>query len=131
MNDRRKPEDRRRRDLIPEALERSRGERRQAERRDSPRLPARFLVSDGRGGGVEVEGDLGLGGASWESAAPPRSDTLELACTLPEDGVVVARMHIVRREARGQRTRLHANFAGMNVETELRLARWLDRGTNG
>jgi len=125
MSDRRTSEDRRTRHLISEALER-RGERRGEERRDSPRRPARFLISDGRGGVVEVEGDLGLGGASWESAAPPRGNTVELACTLPEAGVVVARLEVVRREARGQKTRLHGSFAGMNVETELRLARWLD-----
>ena len=40
--------------------------------------------------------------------------------------MVVARVNIVRRETRGPKTRLHAAFTQMNVETELRLARWLD-----
>ncbi|MBK7857591.1 MAG: hypothetical protein IPJ65_02975 [Archangiaceae bacterium] len=50
------------------------------ERRDSPRVPMRFLLRDVSEGGsyVEREGDLSLGGIYWRGKYPPHGTDVEV-----------------------------------------------------
>lgn len=99
------------------------------ERRDSPRVPMRFLVRRaGTGAEFEAyEGDLSLGGCAWYGGMMEAGAQVELRLILPsapdELNVRGEVLHVTVNE-RG--TARHARFVDMSVETELAIARHLD-----
>ena len=96
--DRRDGIDRRQRSLIEESLERL-DERRNDERRDSPRLYLRMWVADPLEGGVPqvFDGEVGLGGASWATRYPPLGKNVEVRFRIPElDDEVFAPASVIR-----------------------------------
>lgn len=116
MSDRRH-EDRRTNPAVPEPLERKR-ERRQGDRRDSLRKPARFRWVAGSTS-VDVEGEVGLGGASFiDSSSPAGPGVLELS-------VGAQTLHLHGAVNAGTTPR-HVHFDELDTATELALAKWLD-----
>jgi hypothetical protein len=96
------------------------------ERRDSPRVPMRFLV---RRAGSEVafephEGDLSLGGCAFRGGGMEPGWALEMRFLLPG---VADEMHVrgeVLRTSDAAATRVR--FLDLPVEAELAIARYLD-----
>jgi hypothetical protein len=121
--DRRHDTDRRTRHLLAEPIERKR-ERRRGDRRESPRVACSFRVVTAAGV-AEVEGELGLGGGSWETPFPPGQDELVIRRALPDfDFEGTALVH--QRDVHGARTTVRFRFVGLSLTGEMELARWLD-----
>ena len=104
-------------------------EQRDAERRDSPRVPMRFLVRDVVEGGsyLEREGDLSLGGIYWKGKYPPFGTQVEVRFRLP--GVpkeIRAQGEIIRVMDKGNEVDFHVRFTELDVADELAMARHLD-----
>lgn len=98
------------------------------ERRDSPRLPMKFLV---RRTGTEAEfepreGDLSLGGCAFRGAALEPGTHLEVRFLLPSlpDELKVRGEVLTTPEAAQGATRVR--FVELPVEVELSIARYLD-----
>src|SRR5688572_17746884 len=88
------------------------------ERRDSPRVPMRFLVRDVVEGGsyLEREGDLSLGGIYWKGKYPPFGTQVEVRFRLP--GVpkeIRARGEIIRVMEKGHDLDFHVRFVELDV----------------
>jgi hypothetical protein len=99
------------------------------ERRDSPRVPMRFLVRRaGSGSEFEArEGDLSLGGCAWRGAGYEGGTQMELRFllpSLPDELLVRGEVLKVTEGAQGAIT--HMRFVELPVETELAIARYLD-----
>ena len=127
MDDRRSGNERRLETLIDEAVSRRR-ERRQEERRDSLRSLKRFWVRPLRGGVFEAhEGDVSLYGAGYLSLHPPTERELEFGMWVPglnRELRTVAR--VVNRRDVGTASTVHLKFDGLDTESELALAKFLD-----
>lgn len=123
MADRRAGSDRRARHLIAEPIERK-ANRRQGDRRDSPRVAATLELDDGAGR-TAARGELGLGGASFTTAHPPAGAQVLLRCSLGGT-TLEAKARVVGREVHGHETTVHLAFGELPVDVELALARWLD-----
>jgi len=99
------------------------------ERRDSPRVPMKFLV---RRAGSETEfdpreGDLSLGGCAFKGAALEPGSQLEvrfLLPSLPDELKVRAEVLPIPEASQGGATRVR--FLELPVEVELSIARYLD-----
>jgi hypothetical protein len=100
------------------------------ERRDSPRVPMTFLVRDIKEGGSYVEraGDLSLGGIQWTGKYPPEGREVEVRFRLPREVVEIrATGEIIRVEEQGGGIAFHVRFTQLPVESELAIARFLER----
>ncbi len=100
------------------------------ERRDSPRVPMKFLVRDvglRDGDWEEREGDLSLGGISWKGKTAPHGTEVEVRFRLPlVPKEVRARGEILRVKAAGVGIDFHLRFTELDVRAELAIARYLD-----
>lgn len=127
MDDRRSGNERRLLALIDEAVSRRR-ERRQEERRESTRSQRRFWVRSLRGGISEAhEGDVSLYGAGYLALTPPAERELEFGMWVPglaRELRTVAR--VVNRRDVGSASTVHLKFDGLDTQTELALAKFLD-----
>jgi hypothetical protein len=102
------------------------------ERRDSPRVPMRFLLRDVAEGGsyIEREGDLSLGGIYWKGKYPPHGVDVEVRFRLP--GVpkeIKAKGEIIRVMDRGNNIDFHVRFVELDMASELAVAKYLDEVT--
>jgi PilZ domain-containing protein len=100
------------------------------DRRDSGRVPIRLLVRDAALGGSfeERPGNLGLGGVYYTEGHPPVGNRVELRFLLPGTRQEVqASGEILRVSREGGTFGAHVRFAEMPVETELAIARYLQR----
>jgi hypothetical protein len=102
------------------------------ERRDSPRVPMKFLLRDVTEGGsyVEREGDLSLGGIYWKGKYPPRGTDVEVRFRLqgvPKE--LKAKGEIIRVMDRGSNIDFHVRFTDLDTASELIIARYLDNLT--
>ncbi|HZY05067.1 MAG TPA: PilZ domain-containing protein [Anaeromyxobacteraceae bacterium] len=100
------------------------------DRRDSGRVPIRLLVRDASLGGSfeERPGNLGLGGVYYTEGHPPVGNRVELRFLLPGTRQEVrAAGEILRVTREGGTFGAHVRFAEMPLETELALARYLQR----
>src|SRR3954471_20355446 len=102
------------------------------ERRDSPRVPMKFLLRDVAEGGsyVEREGDLSLGGIYWKGKYPPHGTDVEVRFRLagiPKEGR--AKGEIIRALDRGNNIDFHVRFVELDVGSELAIAKYLDSVT--
>lgn len=130
MSDRRSGIDRRLRDLIPEPLTRVK-DRRDNERRDSPRVSMRFWIRSlepASGLPHAYEGQLGLGGVTFWTPYPPASPTVEVGLRIyswPDE--FNARGRVVREQIDENMTQVHVVFDELPIQQELALARYLAR----
>jgi len=100
------------------------------DRRDSARIPLPLLVRDESLGGSfeERQGNLGLGGVFFDALHPPASDRFEVRFILPgarEEIRACAEVLKVTRE--GERFGTHLRFLDLPLDTELAIARFLQR----
>lgn len=105
-------------------------ERRQGDRRESPRIPIKLWVRDPAVGGSfeEREGDIAVGGIYFLHNHPPLGTVIEVRFHLPNiDKEIRCKGELLRVDAedRGQHG-AHLKFVGLDVETELAIARFLD-----
>ncbi len=102
------------------------------ERRDSPRVPMKFLLRDVAEGGsyVEREGDLSLGGIYWKGKYPPHGTDVEVRFRLagiPKE--IKVKGEIIRVMDRGNNIDFHVRFTELDVTSELAIAKYLDEVT--
>ncbi|MCC6337056.1 MAG: PilZ domain-containing protein [Myxococcales bacterium] len=125
MRDRRVRSERRERHLIPEPLERKK-ERREDERRDSPR---RLIALDVREPGKKSRscmGDLSVEGAAFVTTTPPAGDVVELMFSVPTYvGPIVTRGQVVGRHGLRTGVQVSAVFPDIDAEAQLAIAEWL------
>ena len=107
------------------------GERRRGERRESPRAPMFFLIRDaGRDGAnwLEGEGNLSTGGIQWSGRRTPSSRLVDVRFRLP--GVpreIHAKGEIIRVSGENGASKFHVRFVELDVQSELTIARYIDR----
>jgi len=99
------------------------------ERRDSPRVPMKFLLRDVAEGGsyVEREGDLSLGGIYWKGKYPPHGTDVEVRFRLqgvPKE--IRAKGEIIRVLDHGNNIDFHVRFVELDVGSELAIAKFID-----
>ncbi|MBM4778779.1 MAG: hypothetical protein GQE15_13830 [Archangiaceae bacterium] len=123
MPERRKS-DRRSNPAVPEPLERKK-ERRQGDRRDSLRKKSSFVVRDGTTR-HDVDGELGLGGASFTLPGAPQAASLVVELRLGKTTLQLPGTVTEARVARTAVRHVHLQFAELDTRTELTLAKWLD-----
>jgi hypothetical protein len=102
------------------------------DRRDSPRVPMKFLLRDVAEGGsyVEREGDLALGGIYWKGKYAPHGTNVEVRFRLqgvPKE--IKAQGEIIRVVDRGNNIDFHVRFTDLDVSAELAIAKYLDEVT--
>ncbi len=105
-------------------------QRRMDDRRESGRVPMRFLVRDFAEGGSyqEREGDLALGGIFFSGKYPAQGSQLEVRFRLPGvDKELRLRGEIVRASDRPSGVDFHVRFLELEVGTELAIARYIDQ----
>lgn len=99
------------------------------ERRDSPRVPMRFLVRQaGTEEGFEPrEGNLSLGGLAWSGPGSEVGSRLEVRFLLPGGKDEVQALGEVLHVHQGpEGASVHARFIELPVEAEMSIARYLD-----
>ena len=116
----------------PDATKSSERRIKDDERRDSPRVPMKFLLRDVSEGGsyVEREGDLSLGGIYWRGKYPPHGTDVEVRFRLagiPRE--IRAKGEIIRVMDRGNNIDFHVRFVELDVTSELEIAKYLDEVT--
>jgi uncharacterized protein (TIGR02266 family) len=99
------------------------------DRRESPRVPMRFLVR--RAGSEETfesrEGNLSLGGFAWYGSAFENGQQVEVRFVLPGGAdEVQARGEIIHVRQGDQGVSAHVRFVELSVEVEMAIARYLD-----
>lgn len=125
MTDRR-TQSRRVRSLIPEPLTRKR-DRRDEERRDSPRQEIALDMREPGRKSRSCMGDLSVGGASFVTTAPPEGDAVELLFSVPTyTGPIMASAVVVARKGETKGTQVSVVFTDLDVEAELAIAQWFD-----
>jgi uncharacterized protein (TIGR02266 family) len=102
----------------------------QSDRRDSLRVPIRFLVRETALGGSfeERSGNLSLGGVFFTEPHPPYGSHVEIRLLLPglkQDLRVAGEILRVSRE--GGAFGAHVRFQDLPLESELAIARFLER----
>ncbi|MFL5319600.1 MAG: PilZ domain-containing protein [Myxococcaceae bacterium] len=134
MPERRTPKDRRGDEKVGEPLERTSADRRNEDRRDSPRVPMKFLVRDVRddSGWHEREGDLSIGGLYWKGKYPAMGSDVEVRFRLP--GVpreIRAYGEIIRVVQKSGSIDFHVRFTELDIPSELAIAKFLDSVQKG
>ncbi len=100
------------------------------ERRESPRVPMRFLVRDVAlkdGPWEEREGDLSLGGIYWRGKTHSHGTDVLVRFRLP--GVpkeLKATGEIIRVKTANEGIDFHVRFTELDVQSELAIAKYLD-----
>ena len=126
MTAERRARTRRNRALVPEPLTRKR-ERREDERRDSPRKEIALDVREPGRRARSCMGDLSIGGAAFVTTAPPAGDSVELLFTIPTfTGPNIASAVVVARRGLSTGTQVSVVFVDLDVEAELAIAQWFD-----
>lgn len=105
-------------------------EDRAADRRESERIPISVFVRDASLGGAFEEhgGNIALGGFYYAAPNPPTGDRIEVRLVLPgtkDEFTAVGEVLRVSRDGEGYGA--HLRFIEVPLESELRLARWLQR----
>ena len=101
---------------------------RPTDRRESPRVPMRFLV---RPAGteapfVEAQGDISLGGFAWFTSERAEPGAYEARFLLPlSEDLHQAVGELVRQSNDGHLYGKHLRFTEISVRTELAVARYL------
>jgi hypothetical protein len=102
------------------------------DRRDSQRVPFRFLVRARAPDGpfVEHEGNLAMGGVYFTGSDPPEGTSVELRFTVPgHDHEVTATGQVLRVGGPAERFGAHIRFTEIPLDCELALARYFQSHT--
>ncbi len=101
----------------------------ESDRRDSRRVPIRLMVRDATLGGSfdERAGNLSLGGIYFTEGHPPYGTRVEVRFLLPGEEEVRAVGEILRVSREGPGFGAHVRFQDLPLESELAIARFLDR----
>ena len=105
-------------------------ERRNDDRRDSPRVPMKFLLRDLKDdtGWHEREGDISLGGISWRGKYPAMGHDVEVRFRLPgTPREIRASGEIIRVVQQTGSIDFHVRFTELDIRAELAIARFLDQ----
>ena len=106
------------------------GQDRQTDRRESPRLPVKLWVRDPAVGGSfeERSGDIGVGGLYFLGDHPPVGNLVEARFTVPgREGDIRFKGEVIRVEPADRgRYNAHLRFVGLDVKTELAIAKYVD-----
>jgi hypothetical protein len=97
------------------------------DRRDSQRVPFKFLVREPALGGSfeEKEGNLAIGGVYFAGGHPPVGARVEVRFIVPgHDVEIEARGEVVRVSRDGEKFGAHIRFTEIPVQSELALARF-------
>jgi len=89
-----------------------------------------FLVRDLAEGGSyqEREGDLSVGGIYWAGRYPPEGAEVEVRFRLPQEAKEIrAQAEIIRIDQGDGGIGFHVRFTELDIESELAIARFLDR----
>ena len=114
---------------VREPISRLGDDRREEERRESPRVPQRLWVKDPAESGLfhVFDGEVGLGGASWATPWPPLSDHIEVRFRIPElEDELCAPARVIRTAPENGDLRVQVVFKDMRLKQELALARYLE-----
>jgi hypothetical protein len=106
-----------------------RRERRDSERRESPRLPIKVMVKNTQSQQfVSMEGDISVGGMSFTDTLPFEGKTIAMKFRLPgrDTDVQVQGAVVQVRQQTGGKYSVHVRFDGLDIETELAIARFID-----
>jgi hypothetical protein len=98
------------------------------DRRDSDRVPCKFLVRESALGGSfeEREGNLSIGGVYFAGLHPPTGSVIEVRFFVPgHEQEIEARGEVVRVSREGDQFGAHIRFTDILLESELALARFL------
>lgn len=100
-----------------------------AERRESPRVPIRLAARlPGQAHFEPYEGDVSLGGARVDLEHPPFGNEMEIALPLPGEPVPLRILaDVLRVTGGGMSWRAHLRFREMPLQSEMAIARYLDR----
>jgi len=101
---------------------------READRRDSQRIPIHLLVREAALGGSfdAYEGNLGLGGVFFDGLHPPLGNRIEVRFLIPGTRhEVEATGEVLRVSREGARFGAHVKFVDMPLDAELAIARLL------
>ncbi len=100
------------------------------DRRDSPRVPMRFLVRDAglsEGDWEERDGDLSLGGISWEGKTPALGTEVDVRFRLAGTSREVrVRGELIRVKDAGSSIGFHLRFTDVELDAERAIAKYLD-----
>lgn len=116
--------------MEPSSSERASATQRPHDRRDSPRVPFRFLARCAVDGEAfeDTRGDLSIGGVFWGTSHAPHAPEVEVCVVLPgEHTEIRARGEIVGRRDAG----LHVRFTALGTDDELAIARYIDEVSIG
>ena len=100
------------------------------DRRESPRVPMHFLVRDAgltQGDWEERDGDLSLGGISWEGKTAALGTEVDIRFRLV--GVareLRARGEIIRVKNAADKIAFHLRFTDVDLDAERAIAKYLD-----
>jgi hypothetical protein len=95
------------------------------DRRDSPRVPFRFLARCAVDGEAyeETRGDISIGGVFWGTSHQPHAAEVEVRVVLPgEHSEIHARGQIVGHRESG----IHIRFTALGHDDEMAIARYID-----
>ena len=95
------------------------------DRRESPRVPFRFLARCALDGESfeETRGDLSIGGVFWGTSHAPHAPEVDVRVVLPGERVEIhARGEVVGRRDAG----IHVRFTALATQDELAIARYID-----
>jgi hypothetical protein len=100
---------------------------REDERRESPRVAARFQVQELTAGGTlkERTGNISLGGVFWQTEDQPLSALVEIRLQPEPEIEVRAVGEVIRVREIGTEFGVHVRFSEVALDHELRLARFL------
>lgn len=126
-NERRRANERRDERVNLEPLERKR-QRRREERRASPRIEHPLYVQGaGTKGVVMVQGEFGLGGASWKSTEAVPGNALQVSIRpWPATGEIKLQGSVLQKKRVGAATLVRVAFTDLALKAELALAKYLD-----
>jgi len=98
------------------------------DRRDSDRVPCKFLVREAAQGGSFEEriGNLSIGGVYFAGLHPPTGSVIEVRFFVPgHESEIEARGEVIRVSREGEQFGAHIRFTDILLESELALARFL------
>jgi PilZ domain len=124
--ERRNDSNRRHQRLVDVPLSRKR-DRRDEERRNSPRKEVAFDVREPKKKARSCQGDVSVEGASYITTAPPLGDVVQLMLTIPTyAGPMVAQGRVVARKGVPNGTQISITFTDIDIEAQLALASWIE-----
>ncbi len=98
------------------------------DRRDSARVPCKFLVRESALGGSFEErvGNLSIGGVWFADLHPPTGSIIEVRFFVPgHEQEIEARGEVIRVSREGEQFGAHIKFTDILLESELAIARYL------